>query len=259
MYNEDQLFSKWAAEMYDRDETGAEDVDFALYLIGLRPRRVLDVACGSGRFLVPLARAGHTAEGFDFDPAMLERIPLRAGDTGGFKVRQADAVRDIWGGGFDVVLLAANLLFNIVSDTMSYPAAQRLLIDKAAAALRPGGHVFIDYDYTLHPERRFADSGPRVIWEGMDSSGQGGRMTLLDSSYDQRTRILRFTRRLELDLPDGRVAVQDIPSYKHFATLALLHTWLGRAGLTLAGEWGDYDRRPIGEDTSRAILWARKG
>lgn len=124
MYNEDQLFSKWAAEMYDRDETGAEDVDFALYLIGLRPRRVLDVACGSGRFLVPLARAGHTAEGFDFDPAMLERIPLRAGDTGGFKVRQADAVRDIWGGGFDVVLLAANLLFNIVSDTMSYPAAQ---------------------------------------------------------------------------------------------------------------------------------------
>ena len=190
---------------------------------------------------------------------MLERIPLRAGDTGGFKVRQADAVRDIWGGGFDVVLLAANLLFNIVSDTMSYPAAQRLLIDKAAAALRPGGHVFIDYDYTLHPERRFADSGPRVIWEGMDSSGQGGRMTLLDSSYDQRTRILRFTRRLELDLPDGRVAVQDIPSYKHFATLDLLHTWLGRADLTLEGEWGDYDRRPIGEDTSRAILWARKG
>ena len=42
MYNEDQLFSKWAAEMYDRDETGAEDVDFALYLIGLRPRRVLE-------------------------------------------------------------------------------------------------------------------------------------------------------------------------------------------------------------------------
>ena len=79
MYNEDQLFSKWAAEMYDRDETGAEDVDFALYLIGLRPRRVLDVACGSGRFLVPLARAGHTAEGFDFDPAMLERIPSGPG------------------------------------------------------------------------------------------------------------------------------------------------------------------------------------
>ncbi|MCI9055818.1 MAG: class I SAM-dependent methyltransferase [Oscillospiraceae bacterium] len=74
--------------MYDRDETGAEDVDFALYLIGLRPRRVLDVACGSGRFLVPLARAGHTAEGFDFDPAMLERIPLRAGDTGGWSARR---------------------------------------------------------------------------------------------------------------------------------------------------------------------------
>lgn len=245
--------------MYDRDETGAEDVDFALYLIGPRPRRVLDVACGSGRFLVPLARAGHSAEGLDFDAAMLERIPLRAGDVRGFTARQADAVRDIWGGGFDVVLLAANLLFNIVSDTMSYSAAQRLLIDKAAAALRPGGYVFIDYGYTLHPERWFSDPAPRVIWEGPDSGGNMGRMTLLGSAYDPRTRIVRFTRRFELSLPGDRVATQDIPSYKHFATLDQLHGWLDRAGLALEGEWGGYDRRPIGEDTSRAILWARKG
>ena len=259
MFNEDQLFSKWAAEMYDRDETGTEDVDFALYLIGLRPRRVLDVACGSGRFLVPLARAGHAAEGLDFDPAMLSRIPARAGGVRGFTYRQADAIRDVWGGGFDVVLLAANLLFNIVSDAMSYSAAQRLLIDKAAAALRPGGHVFIDYGYTLHPERWFSDSAPRVIWEGPDSDGNMGRMTLLGSTYDPRTRIVRFTRRMELTLPGDRLATQEIPSYKHFATLDLLHSWLERAGLTLEGEWGDYDRHPIGEDTSRAILWARKG
>ena len=259
MYNENELFSKWIAEMYDQDETGTEDVDFVLYLLGLRQRRVLDVACGSGRFLVPLAKAGHTVEGLDFDPYMLDRIPLRAQGQGGFTYRRADALLDLWGGGFDVVLLAANLLFNIVSDTMSYSAAQQRLIEKAAASLRPGGHVFIDYDYTLHPERRFGDSSPRVIWEGPDSDGVGGRMTLLDSTYDPRTRILRYTRRLELDLSDGRIATQDIPSYKYFATLDQIHFWLDRAGLTVEGEWGAYDRRPIGEDTSRAIVWARKG
>jgi len=259
MYHENELFSKWIAEMYDRDETGTEDVDFVLYLMGLRPRRVLDVACGSGRFLVPLAKAGHSVEGLDFDPYMLARIPLRSGGGAGFTYRRADALLDLWGGGFDVVLLAANLLFNIVSDTMSYSAAQQRLIEKAAASLRPGGHVFIDCDYTLHPEQVYSDRSPRIIWEGMDSDGTGGRMTLLDSDYDAQTRILRFTRRLEMDLPDGQVAVQNIPSYKFFASLDQIHWWLDRAGLTVEGEWGSYDRRPIGEDTSRAILWARKG
>ena len=245
--------------MYDRDETGTEDVEFALQLIGPQPQRVLDVACGSGRFLIPLAIAGHAAEGLDFDEAMLARIPLRAGDVRGFTFRRADAVQDPWGSGFDVVLLGANLLFNIITETMSYSAAQQLLIDKAAASLRRGGHVFIDYGYTLHPEQQFSDSSPRVIWEGPDSKGTLGRMTLLESDYDHRTHIVRFTRRLELALPGDCVTTQELPSCKHFVSLDLLHSWLDQAGLTAEGEWGDYDRHPIGEDTNRAILWARKG
>lgn len=58
---------------------------------------------------------------------------------------QRDAVaNDDWGGDFDVVVLAGNILYNIVSD-MDYAKAQEFLIQKAASSLVPGGYVFIEY------------------------------------------------------------------------------------------------------------------
>ncbi len=63
--------------MYDREETGTQDSAFLLSLIGNSPKRILEIACGTGRILIPLAKAGHYVTGLDLDEAMLERIPLK--------------------------------------------------------------------------------------------------------------------------------------------------------------------------------------
>ncbi len=34
---------------------------FALSVIGAVPKRILEIGCGNGRILVPMARAGHDA------------------------------------------------------------------------------------------------------------------------------------------------------------------------------------------------------
>ncbi|MDE6915708.1 MAG: class I SAM-dependent methyltransferase, partial [Lachnospiraceae bacterium] len=96
MYNEKDIIAQWNAEMYDMNETYTDDVAFALMLMGTTPKKVLEIACGSGRFLVPVAKAGHDATGLDFDVYMLERIARKITNEK-IKWYKADVIRDDWG------------------------------------------------------------------------------------------------------------------------------------------------------------------
>ena len=257
MYNEKDIISKWNSEMYDCNETETYDVDFALSIIGNNPKRILEIACGSGRFLVPMAEAGHDVTGLDFDDYMLDKISGKISSAQNIQWRKLDVINEEWGTGFDVVLLAANFLFNIVSD-MDYEQAQELMIRKASGALVSGGLVLIDYAHTFHPENWFQNTEPNVIWQGTDSEGNFGKMVLLNSTYDANTGITQSIRRFEMKLADGSSFVQEIPVRKHFASLEQVHTWLEQAGFIIENEWGDYYGNPISENTHRAIIWARK-
>ena len=143
MYNEKDIIAQWNADMYDLNRTGIDDVEFALTLMGTTPKKVLEIACGSGRFLVPMAKAGHDVTGLDFDEYMLEKIAPKITNEK-MKWRKADVIYDDWGTDFDVVILGDNFLFNIVSD-MNYEQSQKLMIQKSADALAVGGHIFLDY------------------------------------------------------------------------------------------------------------------
>lgn len=256
MYNEKAIISQWIADMYDWNETYTDDVDFAISLMGENPKRVLEIACGSGRFMVPMAKAGHHVVGLDFDEFMLGKISAKISDE---KVEwyKADVIHEEWDTGFDVVFLGANFLYNIVSD-LNYEQAQELVIQKAAKSLNDGGYVFIDCGYTQTPEKWFNNPGANVVWEGTDSYGNFGKMTLVDSVYDVKSRINRFVRRFEMTLKDGSHLEQEIPSEKHFASLEQIHQWLLDAGFVIEAEYGDYNCNLISESTNRAIIWAKK-
>ena len=92
MYNEKDVISKWNSEMYDCEETEIYDVEFALSVIGAEAKRILEIACGSGRFLVPMANAGHDVTGIDFDEHMLNRIPTKISGVQNIHWHKADAV-----------------------------------------------------------------------------------------------------------------------------------------------------------------------
>ena len=126
--------------MYDMDQTDMSDVEFALSIVGEKPKSVLEVACGSGRILVPFGKAGHTVKGLDFDAYMLEKIPAKAKGMKNIAWQKSDVIKDDWGKEYDVVMLAANFLFNIIAD-IDYEKAQMLVIKKSSDALVSGGHV----------------------------------------------------------------------------------------------------------------------
>jgi len=255
------------AELYDRHHAHTHDVEFILSTIGNKPKTVLEVCCGSGRILIPIARAGHDVTGFDMDDEMMNRIPAKAQGLGNVSWRKADALLDDWGKDFDVVILAGNILFNIVIGTdMTYKKAQELFIQKAADALLPGGHVFIEYapfapnGRTLtRPGQSCEDDGKIVwSWDGTDDDGNYEKSSCTAGAFDEETGILKFMAYQEQKLANGKVIKEEAMRIKHYATLEQIHGWLSNAGFAVEFEYENFDMEPIDDDSCSVIIYARK-
>ena len=262
LFNEKPIIAKWVADMYDQTATDTRDVEFLIEIIGNKPKKILEVCCGSGRILVPLAKAGHTVYGIDFDEYSLAKINEKAKGLDNIHWKTADAVNDDWNCGYDVVVLAGNILYNIISD-MDHAKAQELFIKKAAEALTPGGYVYIEYQPGFHRVTQSVPSynsrdGEWVVWAGTDSNGNHGKMVLIGDRYDLNTRLSSFTRRFELTLANGETITQNILSEKHFASLEQIHKWLHNAGFVIEQEYGDTDKSVVNAESRGVIIYAKK-
>ena len=62
------------ARYYDAENTDKnDDVPLYLELAEEHGGPIMDIGCGTGRVMIPLARAGHEVHGIDNEPAMLVR------------------------------------------------------------------------------------------------------------------------------------------------------------------------------------------
>lgn len=252
-----KIKSHWYAYIYDEQENQTYDVELMLQILGDKPKKVLEVCCGGGRILVPLAKAGHNVAGFDIDEDMLSRIPEKINGLSNIKFYKADAIHSDWGSDYDVVVLAGNIMINIVAD-MDYKEAQKLFIKKAYDALKVGGYIYLDFDLHAHPEKVFNCTRERVHFEGMDDTGVYGRYIGCRGSYDIETQMTSGKSRTEITLPNGKTYIFEKKSAKHIPTRQNVHDWLDSNGFVIEQEYGDYSKNSISETTYRAIIYARK-
>lgn len=251
------VINRWYADLYDQEEIQIDDINFMLTVIGEASKNILEVCCGSGRILVPLAKAGHKVTGFDMDDYMLERISAKAKGLTNINFSKADAINDEWEKNFDTVILAGNILINIISN-MNYKEAQKLFIKKAYKSLKTNGHIYLDFDCFTQPEKFFGNSDERIIFEGIDGFGNYGKIIMSDGNYEAQTQITTFKCKTEIIAKDGEKIVRESARTKHIPTLLQVYEWLDEAGFKIVSEYGDYNGNPIGETTHRAIIWAEK-
>ncbi len=261
----EEMKGHWYAYIYEQQVIQANEVRFILETLSTKdktddhPLNVLEVACGGGRILSQMASAGHKVTGFDTDRYMLERCAEMIKPYTNARFFVADAVHENWGSGYDVVVLAGNILINIITD-IDYKQTQALFIQKAADALVTGGHLYLDFDCFDRPSIEGSGDDDWVIFEGEDDRGTYGRFLAKGGIYDASTRLDRSSRRYELTPKNGHTIVYEIASKKHFPRLADVHEWLSASGFEIEFEYGGYDRRPSDETTfgNRAVIWARK-
>lgn len=264
--NREFIAKHWYASVYEQFETQTHDVEFLLKVLSEQtnnsPQNILEVACGGGRICVPLAQAGHMVTGFDSDEYMLIRCYRRMQGMSNIRCYKAEATTTDWGAGFDVLVMAGNILINIESD-MDYALAQATFIRKAAEALRTGGHLYLDFDLLFDPASCFHRLGESSYFNGTDDMGTSGRTVGYGSVYDPMTQICAGASHLEITTNNGEQFIISEQSYKHIPTQSQVYGWLTGAGFTIVKAYKNYSdetlTEPIDESTYRATIWARKG
>lgn len=255
----------WYASIYEQLENQTDDVEFLVNLIAKQtdgaPQNILEAACGGGRILIPLARAGHRVTGFDADEHMLLNCCRLTKDLPNARCHRANAVDSDWGEGYDIVVLGGNVLINIEWTDMDYAKAQRLLLSKAVGALRPGGHLYLDFDLHSDPAPFFNSLRESSYFSGYDDLGNFGRTVGYGGVYDPVTRIATGCGHIEITLNNGERIIQPTRWSKHIPSQAQVYDWLTGEGLIIERTYMNRTDDPIPEpvlEYCNASLWARK-
>lgn len=249
------------AEFYDHHENYADDVALIRRLIGgRRGLRVLEPFCGTGRILIPLAMDGHEVVGLDQAEAMLDRARAKASDLPEpVQDRITLSCRDVtdgaWPTGFDLVVLGGNCFYELAT-----PEEQEQCIASAAAALRAGGHVYVDNDHMEGElDARWRQPGVgRGFPTGTCADGTRLESTTETIWFDAPRRLWRCRRRTRAILPDGRVTEAEYVQQKHPCSTGEVRGWLERHGFVVEHLFGDRAGNAYGDASERAIFGARK-
>ncbi len=107
-------------------------------ILGGKPSRVFDLACGPGFYSKRLTALGHTCRGIDFSPASIEYANENREPGSACEFALGDARSAEYGEGYDAVLFVYGE-FNAFS-----PEGMATILGNCRASLRSGGQILIE-------------------------------------------------------------------------------------------------------------------
>ena len=141
----ERMLAEHLSQEHDLASRTAETIDSHVEwifseVLGSRPARVLDLACGPGLYAVRLARLGCECVGIDFSPASIRHARNTAAAEEGLACtfHHADVRDGLFGEDFDLVMMIYGQ-FNV------FPRDRGLeILKRARSALKPGGVLLLE-------------------------------------------------------------------------------------------------------------------
>jgi SAM-dependent methyltransferase len=240
----DGWFPESIAARYDRtDGPFAPDVvevtvDVLAELAG--DGDALELAIGTGRIALPLARRGIRVHGIELSRAMAGRIATKPGGDL-VDVTIGDMTTTRVPGEFSLVYLVFNTIDNLTTQD-----AQVACFVNAAAHLRPGGCFVVE---TGVPALRRLPPGQDAVPFTVEKRDDGGLLGF--DRLDVATQ--RYTSN-HVRVAEGKGSFWSIPF--RYAWPAELDLMARIAGMRLRDRWADWDRSPFtGESTKHISVW----
>jgi len=245
------------ARYYD-SEHADKDEDFPFYsaLASEQDGPVLVIGSGTGRIAVQMAQEGHTVEGIEIEPAMIERARARLAAHPHLRDRltlhHADALTLDLPRKFALAIIPYNTFMHFLTQDV-----QLALLKRIANWLRPGGVLALDLP---NAGEAFATQDTEaIILERTFLERESGHLVMQQSSshLDRVEQLMHVTWLYDEIGDEGEVKRTVVPVQIHYFFLSELTLLLEASGLQLEEVYGDFDGLPFEDGCPRMIVIAR--
>ena len=242
-----------APELYDLLFDSLDfDVPFWLEVARGAGGPVLELACGSGRLLLPILRAGVPVEGIDSSPAMIDRLKARAAAEGLSVRAEVADMRDFSTGRRYARIFCGFNGFAHCETVEDQIAALRRSLEH----LEPGGALVLHMSYP-GPAYWSEPEGKAVLEHEAPRPG-GGKLQL----WDNRTKDVVNQRQSseveiwEIDAAERPTAVHRFSTSQRWVYRFELELLFRAAGFARWDIRGGLDGRPLAAPDDQMIAWA---
>ncbi len=252
-----------AAKHYDAAYNVKEDLvdrDFYLDLANEYGGPVLELGCGTGRITLPVARKGLDVTGVDASRSMLAVLRAKLEEEPAevqrrVRVVQGDFRTGRFGDQFPLVVIPFRPMQHM------YTAEDQLAaLRNAGRHLKDGGILAFDV-FNPRFDKLLSGDGEEHLeleWPEEDGNGRTIRRYFVKNGYDPVNLVLsgRFIFRL---CEGDHVLSEEAENFKMSVyTYPHLKALISAAGLGIVGEFGSFDRKPIGPESPEMIFLLKR-
>ncbi|MGH2353333.1 MAG: class I SAM-dependent methyltransferase [Chloroflexota bacterium] len=249
------------ARLYDVEHPACRGAELAFWdqLAAETGGNALELAAGSGRVAIALARKGHHVVGLELSEGMLARARARTQ-----RLPAAAAERLEWVQGdmasFDLPTRQFGLIFVAYNSfwLLDTVEAQADCLRCAARHLAPAGRLVLD----LFPPNADDFQDDTGIVQRLPAQHHGrGVLRIKDYTYDPARRVATSDVRYYAEGPQTGATAAMFAAFRYGLRLAPpeeVQALLETEGYVVEATYGTYRRDPLTPDTPRAIFVARR-
>ena len=242
------------APFYDVEHAHfSEDLDMYQNFAESSGGPILELACGSGRVLLPLAQAGYDIVGVDTSALMLALAQQYIDETEApirCELLQQDMVTMQLGRKFRMAFVALGSFAHLISRK-----EQQQALTNIRTHLSTGGLFLIDISNA--DARYMEDLGGQVLHQGTWSRDDGTILTHFVSPASSPARhLLELTHFYDQHKQGSTVERTTVTTHLYLFDRSEMELLLEQAGFVVKDVYGDYDLGPYQLDSPRMIFVA---